>query len=191
MEKLKHQYKEIIERFEEQKESISRLWNVGIETAELLSMLVMLKKPQVVLELGTSNGYSTFHLTLLGSAKVYTIDVENTRQDLAKDNLKGFGNIVFISERIEDYLPKIDYKIDLLFIDANKTNYLKYLQILEGHLADGALVIADNINTHMENTTNYADYVRNSDLYTTIRLSIDAGLLVSIFNYESPLKTIF
>jgi len=184
MEKLKRPYKDVLDRFNKQRETISRLWNIGIETAELLTMLVMIKKPKIILELGTSNGFSTFHLALTGDTKIYTIDVENARQDLAKDNLQGFDNIIFISERIEDYLPKINYKIDLLFIDANKTNYLKYLQMLENHLSDGALVIADNISSHLENTTNYADYVRNSILYTTINLNIDAGLLVSVFRYE-------
>jgi len=182
MEKLKQPYNHILNKFDQQRESISRLWNVGTETAELLSLLVMIKKPKIILELGTSNGFSTFHLAFPTLTQIYTIDVENARQDLAKDNLQSFKNIIFITERIEDYLPKIDYEIDLLFIDANKTNYLKYLQLLENHLSNDALVIADNIDTHLENTTNYSDYVRNSDLYTTIHLNIDAGLLVSIFD---------
>jgi len=184
MEKLKQPYQDVLSRFDQQRKCINRLWNVGLETAELLSILVMIKQPKIVLELGTSNGFSTFHLALFKNIKIYTIDVENTRQDLAKENLLGFENIIFISERIEDYLPKIDYNIDFLFIDANKTKYFDYLILIEKHLSKNALILADNIDTHLENTMNYKEYVRNSDKYTTIHLNIDAGILMSVYNKE-------
>ena len=183
MEKLIGIYTEIINTFKEQMAQINRLWNVEKETAELLSFLVLLKKPKIVLELGTSNGFSTFYMAIHKDSKIITIDVEKARQDLAKENLKCFKNIVFISERIEDYLPKIDYEIDFLFIDANKPNYSKYLQLIEKHLSDNAIVVADNIDSHTT-TQNYKDYVMNSNKYTTIHLSIDSGVLISLFNKE-------
>ena len=184
MEKLINNYTDIKKAFQEQFNKINRLWNVEKETAELLSFLILLKKPNIVLELGTSNGFSTFYMAIHKDSKIITIDVEKARQDLAKENLNSFKNIEFVSERIEDYLPKIDYKIDFLFIDANKPNYLKYLQILEKHLSNEAIIVADNIDSH-KTTQKYKDYVLNSKVYTTIHLSIDAGLLISYFNKES------
>ena len=184
MEKLKNNYKDICEKFFSQQNSIHRLWNVGVETAELLSFLVYIKKPNIVLELGTSNGFSTFHLALDKKTKIITVDVEKARQDIARENLKTFENIEFISERIEDYMPKISYQIDFLFIDSNKSNYLNYLHALETHLSDNSIVIADNIDSHYENTKKYQDYVKKSLKYKTIHLNIDSGLMLSIFNKE-------
>ena len=181
MEKLKQSYSEILSVFKEQKQKINRLWNVEEETANLLSMLVLIKKPEIVLELGTSNGYSTFHLAIDQSTKVITIDVETSRNNLAKETLKGFNNIEFITERIETYIPKINYKIDLLFLDANKPNYLNYLLQLENKLNNDALIIADNIDSHAT-TGSYKDYILNNNKYTTIHLSIDAGVLISVFS---------
>jgi predicted O-methyltransferase YrrM len=70
--------------------------------------------------------------------------------------------------------------IDFLFIDANKPNYKKYLQLLEPNLSSGALIIADNIDSH-KTTEKYVEYVLTSEKYTTIHLRLDAGLLISIF----------
>ena len=184
MEKLKHKYSDVLKKFSAQKQEIHRLWNVGENTARLLYFMIELKNPVNVLELGTSNGFSTFHLALSQKAKIYTIDVEDARQSLARQNLSEFSNITFVSERIEDYLPKIDYKIDMLFIDANKTNYLKYLQFLEQHLTDNALVVADNIDSHADTIKPYAEYIIKSDKYITIHLSLDDGLLLSIYKKE-------
>jgi predicted O-methyltransferase YrrM len=138
----------------------------------------MIKQPKTILELGTSNGFSTFHLALNSDIRVFTIDVETARSDLAKQTLSEFKNIEFITERIETYIPRIDYMIDFLFIDANKPNYKKYLQLLEPYLSSGALVIADNIDSH-KTTEKYAEYVLSSEKYITIHLSLDAGLLIS------------
>jgi predicted O-methyltransferase YrrM len=181
MEKLKSQHETVLHKFQLQKQAIRRLWNVGKETAELLAFLVHITEPKIVLELGTSNGFSAFHLALRKETKVISIDVETARQDLAKMNLKDFANIEFITQRIENYIPVIDYEIDMLFIDANKTNYLKYLQQLEVYLKDKAIVVADNIDSHSETIKTYRDYVLNSDKYTTIHLSLEAGLLISSY----------
>jgi len=180
MEILKSKYSHILDTFALQKEKIHRLWNVGEETADLLAFLVMLKKPKIVLELGTSNGYSTFHLAFSQIAKVITIDVETARNTLAKENLTDFQNIVFITDRIENYIPTIDYQIDMLFIDCNKSNYLKYLLMLEPYLSPDALVIADNIDSH-DTTKPFKDYLLKSEKYTTIHLSLEDGVMVGIF----------
>ena len=179
MEKLKHPYSDILNTFKEQKQKIHRLWNVEEETANLLAMMVMIKKPKIILELGTSNGYSTFHLALNPAIRVVTVDVETARNNLAKETLKNFTNIEFITERIETYIPKVDYKIDMLFLDANKPNYLNYLLHLEEKLNPEALIIADNIDSHTT-TGKYSEYVLNSEKYTTVHLSVDAGVLVSV-----------
>ena len=177
-------YLEEIERFKRQRESISRLWNIGQQTADLLKMLVLIKEPKITLELGTSNGYSTFHIAmaLAQNAILYTIDVEPARQNLAKENLKCLNNIKFISMRIEDYIPKIDYKIDLLFIDANKTNYLTYLKALENKLSNNAVVIADNINSHTGSIKQFLTYLKRCrKKYQFVKLDIETGVVVAVY----------
>jgi len=177
-------YLEVFERFNEQRNRITRLWNIGQQTADLLKMIVLIKVPKIVLELGTSNGYSTFHIamSLTSEAIVYTIDVEPARQDLAKENLKKFNNIRFISMRIEDYIPMIDYNIDLLFIDANKTNYLTYLKALEDKLSKNAVIIADNINSHTGSIKQFLLYIKRCrKKYQFVKLDIETGVVIAIY----------
>lgn len=182
MEKLTNPYLTILKNFKNQSLSISRLWNIGEESAHLLHFLTLIKKPKTILEIGTSNGFSTFFLALNPNVKVITIDVEKQRQDLAKQNLQNFDNITYITAKAEDFLKTLTEKIDFLFIDANKPNYIKYIHLCEPLLTNEALVIADNIDSHPETTKAYNDYVRKSEFFTTIHLSLDAGLLISIYN---------
>jgi predicted O-methyltransferase YrrM len=181
MEKLKKLHTNLLKKFSLQKNENRRLWNVGNETAELLSLIVMIHKPKIVLELGTSNGYSTFHLALSKESKIITIDVEKSRNELAINNLQEFQNIEFITDRIENYIPKINYTIDMLFIDSNKNNYLNYLVSLEKHFRNGTVIIADNIDSHLT-TKQYQNFIKKSIKYKTIHLSIEDGVLISIFN---------
>ena len=185
MEKIISDYNELLKRFREQALSNNRLWNVNQETAYLLNMLVTIKQPKHILEIGTSNGYSTFFLALDKNIRVTTIEVDEKRQALAKDNLKEFANINFIYAKAEEVLEKLDIMIDFLFIDANKPAYIRYLKLCEPFLNDNALIVADNIDTHPETTRQYQEYVINSPDYKTVHLSLDAGLLISMFSKKS------
>lgn len=118
---------------------------------KILSLLVKMKKPQVVVEIGTLYGYSlSWILEGLGpEAKVWS--VEKSEDNYAK-------SISFLNEHYKksqvqmvrsnglDFLEawSPDRQIDFLFIDADKGNYLNYLNLAKKYLSPGAVVVGDN-----------------------------------------------
>lgn len=133
MEKLKNENKEELIRFAEQKKSIRRLWNIDESTADLIMMLILIKKPKRILEIGTSNGYSCFMMSLASEQAdtiIDTIEVEEKRYNMAKDNIGHITSIHQYFGKAESIIPNLNYRYDFVFIDANKSCYHEYLQLI-------------------------------------------------------------
>ena len=118
---------------------------------QMLSTLVALKNPRVSVEIGTLYGYSACWIleALSKKSKLFTVefDKENFEQAqlfLEKHDKKEQVNLIHSSgvEVLKNW-PK-DTKIDFLFLDADKGNYLNYLELAMPHLSKEALVMADN-----------------------------------------------
>ncbi len=184
MEKIKQQHSHELSRFAEQKKQIRRLWNIEEEEASLLFMLVLIKQAKYIVEIGTSNGYSTFWLSVAAERTggiVYTIEVDKNRYDLACENLKESKNIKQYLAKAEDILSDFAPGIDFLFIDAGKPGYIDYIKLLEEKLAPQALVIADNICSHPDTTAAYRHYIENSDSWISQVLNIQSGLQIAFY----------
>lgn len=162
------------------------LWSVPRTTGEFLKVLVLSRKVRTILELGTSGGYST--LWLASGARenrghVFTVDKEESKMELAKNFFVKAGLDSFITQfsgDISQVLKSWNKSIDLLFIDADKRNYLSYFKTLEGFFSKGTIIVADNASTHKNKMKDYNDYVTNSKNYHSFLLELDNGLLVSI-----------
>ena len=114
MERIKQKYKHELARFEAEKNEIRRLWNIPQETAELLYTFIKIKKPKNILEIGTSNGFSTFWLSIAAetcNAVVDTIEVDEDRFKMAKMNLMNRGNVIQYFGKAELIIPKLTSKI--------------------------------------------------------------------------------
>jgi predicted O-methyltransferase YrrM len=184
MEKIKQQYQETLARFAEQKANIHRLWNIEEESAHLLFMLVLIRQAKYILEIGTSNGYSTFWLAAAAAqtkGTVHTIEVDEQRYKLAKENLKIHDNILQYHARAEDLLMDFEPGIDFLFIDAGKPGYIDNIDLLENKLAPGAVVIADNICSHPETTAPYRNYIENNPACFSQVINLNAGMQLAYF----------
>jgi len=184
MEKLKKEYEKEIKEFVNQKRFIRRLWNIDEELSELLFMLVLCRKPEFILEIGTSNGYSTFWLSLAAeriNAVVHTIEVDKKRYELACNNLRNRKNVILHQAKAEDILPEFDYSIDFLFIDAGKPGYIDYLKLVEDKLSDKAIIVADNIVSHPETTVSFREYLMNSPRYISTVLNYKSGLQIAYY----------
>ena len=187
MKKIKELYKYELERFETQKKNIRRLWNIPQETAELLYSFIIIKAPKHILEIGTSNGFSTFWLSLAAetcSAVVDTIEVDEDRFKLAKENLVNRENIIQYFGKAELIIPKLTNKYDFVFIDAGKINYIDYIKLLLNKMNNDAAIIADNVISHKDTVTEYLDFIESSELFDSVTLSIDSGLNVAIYKME-------
>ncbi|HPY95600.1 MAG TPA: class I SAM-dependent methyltransferase [Candidatus Cloacimonadota bacterium] len=188
MEKLKQQYINEFAQFDKQKSEIRRLWNIDPESAKLLFFLVQIKKPKHILEIGTSNGFSSFMMSVAcqnDNCLIDTIEVDEKRFNMATKNLKSRKNIIIHFGKAEDIIPSLDCTYDFVFIDANKKSYINYIQQIIPKLDNDAVIIADNINSHQETTIAYKQFITASNSFTTMQLSHEAGLLISIYKKSS------
>jgi len=184
MERIKQKYKHELARFEVQKNNNRRLWNIPQQTAELLFTLVKVKSPRQILEIGTSNGFSTFWLSLAAEtcgAFVDTIEVDEDRYNLAKNNLENRNNVTQHFGKAELIIPDLLNKYDFVFIDAGKINYINYIKLLISKLNSNSLVVADNVISHKGTVKEYLDYIESSELFDSVTLNIDSGLNIATY----------
>lgn len=122
----------------------------GHYQGRLLSMISKIARPASVLEIGTYTGYSALSLAegLAPGGKIHTIDVNEELFDFQKRYFELSG----YSDRIVQYLgdateiiPTLDFEFDLVFIDADKPNYPKYLDLIIDKLVPGGLILSDNV----------------------------------------------
>jgi caffeoyl-CoA O-methyltransferase len=122
----------------------------GFYQGRLLAMLSKMIQPKRILEIGTYMGYSAMCLAegLAENGKIITLDVNEEFNKTAEsfwaksaynDKIESFvGNALEI-------IPTLDEIFDLVFIDADKPNYLNYYNLVFPKLRVGGIVIADNI----------------------------------------------
>ncbi len=175
---------EFLNRFSRQKREISRLWNICRETADFIAFLIKLHKPLYILEIGTSNGFSAFCMSLAAeefSTEIYTIECDEERYRLAKDNLAGKEKIKIRYGKAEEIIPELKHKYDFVFLDANKEQYHLYLELLKPHLANNALIVADNVHSHQHSVKEYIRKVRNDPNLTSLAIPIGSGLEITLY----------
>jgi predicted O-methyltransferase YrrM len=118
------------------------------ETGRLLAVLCRVLDP-VVLEVGTAIGYSTLHMAeQLERGRVITLERDPERAAQARSYLERGG----VAERVElvegdalETLLTLDGPFDLLFVDASKGEYGRYIELAKPKLAERALVVVDNL----------------------------------------------
>jgi predicted O-methyltransferase YrrM len=118
------------------------------ETGRFLAALCRALDP-VVLEVGTAIGYSTLHMAeQLSSGRVITLERDPARAAQARD----FWSRAGVAERIEliegdarQTIESVSGPIDLLFVDAAKDQYARYIELAEPKLSERALLVVDNM----------------------------------------------
>lgn len=122
----------------------------GHVQGRILSMFSHMIQPHRVLEIGTYTGYSALCMAegLDENGKLITIDINEELEPLVQ---KYFDESPFteqlqylIGDAIE-LIPDLDEKFDLVFIDADKVNYLNYYELVIDKMNQGGFIIADNI----------------------------------------------
>jgi predicted O-methyltransferase YrrM len=143
---------------------------IGPVKGSVLVDLIRERQPKRVLELGALVGYSStlmaLHLPEGGRIVSVEVDPANVERSRATHERAG------VTERCEviqgaalETIPRLTGPWDMVFIDAEKSDYLRYLQAVEPELAPDAVVVADNVKIAAEAVAPYLDYVRNSGRY--------------------------
>ena len=124
---------------------------ISAHEARVLEFLVQISKAKKVVELGTLYAFSAFHIAkaLPPGGQIWTIDSNSHRHRVAQEILKNspdFKKINWLCGSALDQLQRLESlaPFDMIFIDADKESYLKYLKWAEKNLKKGALLVADN-----------------------------------------------
>jgi predicted O-methyltransferase YrrM len=130
--------------------------HIAPEEGRLLQMLIRLGGYRKVVEIGTHAGYSTLWMALAlpSDSDLYTIERDKKRLDLAKSSLERTPTQCRTWFIQGEALQVLDQKLtekgpfDMVFIDADKLNYCKYLDWSEKNLRRGGLIVGDNTFLH-------------------------------------------
>ena len=118
------------------------------ETGRLLAVLCRVLDP-LVLEVGTAIGYSTLHMAeQLRNGRVVTLERDPERASQARDYLERggvAGRVEIVEGDALETLPGVEGPFDLLFVDASKGEYARYIEIAEPKLSERALMVVDNL----------------------------------------------
>ena len=144
--------------------------SIGPVKGKILAEVVLKLKPRKILEVGALYGYSAILIAKNSPAKAEITTVEKnpehvrmTEQNVERARLE--DQIKVIQGDAMEILSKLPGPFDLVFLDAEKTQYLDYLKAVEDKLHQGSVVVADNVEVFQEQMQNYLHYVRNTGRY--------------------------
>lgn len=161
-------------------------WNIPPETGNHLNLIIKLAGYKNILEIGTSNGYSGLWLAEAvreNLGKLTTIEYSEKRIDLAKKNFEECGLIDFIEikqGKAAEIIETLDNEYDLIFLDANKAEYIKYFELVDSKLKHKGLLVADNIDSHKKGMQDFLDLILSHPNYQVSCLPFGGGVLLAL-----------
>lgn len=125
----------------------------GHVQGQFLTMICAMLKPKNVLEIGTFTGYSALCMqrSLPEDGKIHTIEIRPEDAATAAENFSKLNANKQITLHIGDakeIISQLPYQWDLVFIDADKTGYINYYEMVVPLLAKDGIIIADNVLFH-------------------------------------------
>lgn len=165
-----------------QADRLARFRNVEPETAELLGILIRAAQAQRILELGTSNGYSTLWLADGAEATggiVTSVELDARRAEMASANLKraGLEAELRTADAGDELAASSSGSWDLIFLDSERPAYVSYWpDLLRTIRSPGGLLVIDNVLSHADEVAEITRLIENEPLVTSSLVSIGAGV---------------
>jgi predicted O-methyltransferase YrrM len=166
---------------------LERLRNVEPDTAELLAVLARALGATRLLELGTSNGYSTLWLADAARStggRVLSIDVDSTRTARAAEHLARTQLHEYVELQTADAAAVLasaeDGSRDMIFLDAERPAYPDYWPDLIRVLRPGGLLAVDNVLSHASEVQPFRELVRQEPGVTEALVPTGAGALLVV-----------
>jgi predicted O-methyltransferase YrrM len=166
---------------------LARLRNLEPETARLLGVMARGLRAKRMLELGTSNGYSTIWLADAARAcggRLTSVEIESARVAEADENLRLVGLEAFAELRLEDaracLAKSADACWDLIFLDAERSEYVSYWSDLVRVLSTSGMLIVDNAISHEDEVADFRKVVEGDSRVTDALVPIGAGVLLVV-----------
>lgn len=175
-------YEPVLKRLEK---TAKQYTNIAPENGQLLSILIRSIQAQNVLEVGTSNGYSTIWLAAAlkeTGGRLITLEFDQKRAAEALAHLQEVGLDSIVDVRIGNALeeiPKCVATFDLVFLDAEKNEYRRYLELALPSIRPGGLIIADDTVTMRDEMPDYIEFVFSTPLLHSVDIPLDDGVILS------------
>ena len=171
------------------------------EGLDVLLAVIKLHNVKKILEIGCAIGYSSVCFCMQDEEiQVYTIERDQKMYDLATNNIKNLGldkriNIIF-KDALDVDENSLDKDFDLIFIDAAKSQYIKFFEKFSSNLKKGGIIFSDNLLFHglieeekgnesknlkqmLKKIRNFNDYLSNNQDYDTSFLKVGDGIAIS------------
>lgn len=159
-----------------------RMLNITRDTGEFLAVLVRATAARRVLEIGTSNGYSTLWLAFAAQAidgHVTTVELAEFKRELAAKNFARAAMASLITQvpgEAGEYLHGCaDESVDLLFLDSERAQYADWWPQIRRVLRRGGLLVVDNATSHAAEMAPLLALVSADAEFTTCTVPVGNG----------------
>ena len=172
------------------------------ETQSLLKVLLRIKTPSRILEVGTAVGFSALLMSTYGpeNCRITTIENYDKRIPIARENFKKAGKeeqITLLEGDAREILKTLEEPFDFIFMDAAKGQYIHFLTDILRLLSRGGILISDNVlqdgdiieshfaverrnRTIYKRMREYLSALKNSDVLETSILPLGDGVALSV-----------
>ena len=189
----REKFKDLVSYAEENRVPI-----VSQDVARFLEFLLKTIKPKNILEIGSAIGYSSLLMQKASGANIFTIEKDEDTFKILENNLKKYdedNKIKAVNDDAISVLKKMDKeeKFDFCFIDANKSQYEEYLNLVYDLTSENAIIVIDNIlfrgyvakdednkryRTIIKNLKKFIEDVKSDNRFTASLLTVHDGLLL-------------
>ena len=158
-----------------------KMLNITPDTGRFLWILVRAHRATRILEIGTSNAYSTIWLADAAretSGRVITLEHNPDKIALARANLAEAGLAEHVDLREGDAaetLAQVSGPFDLVLLDADRPQYLIYFELVFPKLVSGGLLVADNVVSHAKELAAYLTRVKSHPGLFSVTVPIGKG----------------
>jgi len=163
-----------------------KMLNLEPETAALLHILVRATHRQSILEIGTSNGYSTIWLAhamrARSNGRLVSIERNPAKLEMARENLQRAGllnSVTLLEGEASDTVKTLEGPFDCVFFDADRISAPRQLDILMPKLEADVLLLADNVLSHPEEVADYLRAVSGLADFSSVTVPVGKGLNIS------------
>ena len=157
--------------------------NTTAGDAMLLRILIESMRARRGIEIGVFSGFGAVNMGVAferTGGRLFSLEIDPRRARIARANLSKAGlekTVTVLTGDALKLISRLKGKFDFVFIDAIKTDYLRYLEAVEPKLKRGAVIVADNVIVHAKEMKDFLRHIHTSPRYDTaiVRASMEKG----------------